>query len=136
MLYRPGCTALTRILCSHYYLCVSAAQYDTGDWFRLFVERLEVLPRDDAVDDIFSTIYPPFLIQAPYQELALSDQPGWTLASQQSWELPCPRKIMAPGVEETGQFSASLFLPTADLLVQKSYPVVLSELSQTFTLHC
>lgn len=67
----------------------------------------------------------------PYQELTLANQPGWILAKESVKLVPCPRprtRGMASKLPEVdGTVVVRLYMPPQDLLVQRTFPLVLSE---------
>ena len=119
---------LDLLLFSQYFLCFSAAEFDTGRRRLLYVDDLIVKPREDALASIDSlTMCDPFLMAGPYQELDMARQPRWLQSNAEIVAVPCPLSRGWKIQEAEGPLEVRLFAPSHDMFVQKPFPLVLSE---------
>ena len=118
-------------LSSRYFLCISAAEYNTGDWRELRLEDMTFKPRDDALASIDSlSLCEPFFMAGPYQEFDLAKQRSWELAKESLLDVSCPLLIgknKAVAEEAKGTVAICLYTPSHDMFVQKPFPLVVSE---------
>jgi hypothetical protein len=115
---------------SEYFGCISAAEFDTGHWRKLYLDNLKFRPRDDALASLDSlSMRDPFLMIGPYQELELAKQPRWGQYQDALLEVPCPllRKRKVAVQEAEGTIVVRVHSPEHDLFVQRPFPLVISE---------